>query len=374
MKKMVAMGLAVCMGVMSLSGCAGGSKNAAAGGEQTAAEQTVTGENGADQGGAGQDGSGQSGAEQAGSGQSGAEQGGSDQTGAQKAASGLDKLVFTYVTSPLNVPTIIERNQNIFAEDFGKMGISVEYAEINSGADQTQALASGDVQVLYAVGATSVILSAANGADIKVLNMYSRSPKAFSMYAKDDSLTSPESLKGKTVAGPAGTNLHELLAAYLATGGMTIQDVNYVNMSIPDAKAGLDGGSVDVALIAGATAYQAQQQGYHMVADGEGLIKAIIAVAVREDFYNENRDVIDRLMADQEKIAAFMRDNQEETLKIVAQELDLDEQAVKDMYACYDFSLDVSDEDRVGFQKTADFMLEAGMIEEPLDVNTLFFQ
>ena len=108
----------------------------------------MTGENGADQGGAGQDGSGQSGAEQAGSGQSGAEQGGSDQTGAQKAASGLDKLVFTYVTSPLNVPTIIERNQNIFAEDFGKMGISVEYAEINSGADQTQALASGDVQVL----------------------------------------------------------------------------------------------------------------------------------------------------------------------------------------------------------------------------------
>lgn len=374
MKKMVAMGLAVCMGVMSLSGCAGGSKTAAAGGEQTAAEQTVTGENGEDQSGAGRDGSGQSGAEQAGSGQSGAGQAGSDQTGAQKAASGLDKLVFTYVTSPLNVPTIIERNQNIFAEDFGKMGISVEYAEINSGADQTQALASGDVQVLYAVGATSVILSAANGADIKVLNMYSRSPKAFSMYAKDDSLTSPESLKGKTVAGPAGTNLHELLAAYLATGGMTIQDVNYVNMSIPDAKAGLDGGSVDVALIAGATAYQAQQQGYHMVADGEGLIKAIIAVAVREDFCNENRDVIDRLMADQEKIAAFMRDNQEETLKIVAQELDLDEQAVKDMYACYDFSLDVSDEDRAGFQKTADFMLEAGMIEEPLDVNTLFFQ
>ena len=207
MKKMVAMGLAVCMGVMSLSGCAGGSKNAAAGGEQTVAEQAGAGENGAgqagsdqsgagqagaDQSGAGQDGADQTGAGQDGTGQTGADQAGADQTGAQKAASGLDKLVFTYVTSPLNVPTIIERNQNIFADDFGKMGISVEYAEINSGADQTQALASGDVQVLYAVGATSVILSAANGADIKVLNMYSRSPKAFSMYATDDSLTSPD--------------------------------------------------------------------------------------------------------------------------------------------------------------------------------------
>ena len=31
------------------------------------------------------------------------------------------------------------------------MGIEVDYAELTSGADQTQALASGDVQVLYAV-------------------------------------------------------------------------------------------------------------------------------------------------------------------------------------------------------------------------------
>ena len=62
-------------------------------------------------------------------------------------------------------------------------------------------------------------------------------------------------------------------------------------MSIADAKAALDGGSVDAAFIAGEAAYQAKQQGYHMAADGEGLIKAIIAVAVREDFYEKSRDV-----------------------------------------------------------------------------------
>ena len=55
---------------------------------------------------------------------------------------------------------IIEKEKGIFADTFEDMGIAVEYAELTSGADQTQALASGDVQVLYAVGATSVILSA----------------------------------------------------------------------------------------------------------------------------------------------------------------------------------------------------------------------
>lgn len=151
-----------------------------------------------------------------------------------------------------------------------------------------------------------------------------------------------------------------------------MDDVNYVNMSIADAKAALDGGSVDIALIAGAAAYQAKEQGYHMVADGEGLMKAMIAVAVRDDFYNENQDVIDRFMEAQNRAAAFMKDNQEQALQIAARALDLDEEAVKEMYAFYDFSMDVTDEDKEGFQKTADFMLESGMIEEELDVDGLF--
>lgn len=290
---------------------------------------------------------------------------------ASDTATSIDKLTVTYVTSPLNVPTIIEKDQGIFEKE---LGVPVEYAELTSGADQTQALASGDVQVLYAVGATSVILSAANGADIKVLNMYSRSPKAFCMYSKDETLTTPENLKGKTIAGPTGTNLHELLVSYLAQADMTLDDVNYVNMTIPDAKAGLDGGSVDVALLAGATAYNAEQQGYHLVADGEGLISALIAVATTQKFYDEHPDVIEKLAAAQDEIASYMADSQDKTIETVAAALDLDVDAVKEMYGFYDFSTEITDADKEGFQKTADFMYESGMIENELDVNTLFIQ
>jgi sulfonate transport system substrate-binding protein len=285
-----------------------------------------------------------------------------------------ETLTFTYVTAPLNVPSIIEKEKGIFAEAFADMGINVEYAELTSGADQTQALASGDVQVLYAVGATSVILSAANDADIKVLNMYSRSPEAFCLFAQDDSLTSPESLRGKTIAGPAGTILHELLVSYLATADMTIEDVNYVNMSIPEAKAGLDGGSVDVAMLAGAAAYTAKLQGHSLVADGTGLVDAIIAVAVTEEFYNAHPEIIEKLKSAQDEIASFIAENEEEALQITADTLDLELDAVKEMFAPYDFSTELKETDRIGFQRTADFMYANGMIEKELDVNTLFFE
>ena len=339
MKKLIALGLAACM-TFSLAGCSGstGKETAVASAAETAAEASTVAETSAE---------------------------------AADTETSIDKLTVTYVTSPLNVPTIIEKDQGIFEKE---LGVPVEYAELTSGADQTQALASGDVQVLYAVGATSVILSAANGADIKVLNMYSRSPKAFCMYSKDETLTTPESLKGKTIAGPTGTNLHELLVSYLAQAGMTLDDVNYVNMTIPDAKAGLDGGSVDVALLAGATAYNAEQQGYHLVADGEGLISALIAVATTQKFYNEHPDVIEKLAAAQDEIASYMADSQDKTMETVAAALDLDVDAVKEMYGFYDFSTEITDADKEGFQKTADFMYESGMIENELDVNTLFIQ
>lgn len=292
--------------------------------------------------------------------------------GSSKTEEIPEELVFTYVTAPLNVPSIVEKEKEIFEGVFEELGIDVEYAELTSGADQTQALASGDVQVLYAVGASSVILAAANDADIKVLNMYSRSPKAFCMYAKDESISSPEDLRGKKIAGPAGTNLHELLVSYLATADMTIEDVDYVSMSIPETKAALDGGSIDVALLAGATAYQAGQQGYHMVADGEGLIDAIIAVAVTEEFYDKYPEIIEKLTQAQEKIGKFMSENEKEALQMVAEELDLEVAAVEEMYKLYDFSTEISEEDKQGFQRTADFMLESGMIEQKFNSATLF--
>ena len=236
MKRWMAMGMALCLTAASLAGCSG-TQNAA---ESTQAEAETS-----------------------------AEEAAAEEETAKE--SDLDKLTFTYVTSPLNVPTIIEKNQGIFEKTFGDMGIEVDYAELTSGADQTQALASGDVQVLYAVGGTSVILSAANGADIKVLNMYSRSPKAFCMYSKDESLTTPESLRGKTIAGPTGTNLHELLVSYLATAGMTIDDVNYVNMSIPDAKAGLDGSVI--------TGPDIITRGFVYVKESENLMEELRVIA-----------------------------------------------------------------------------------------------
>ncbi len=287
----------------------------------------------------------------------------------------VDKIGVTYVKSPLNVPSIIEKEKGIFAEAFAGYGLSVEYSNLTAGPEQTQALASGDLQFLYAVGATSVILSASNGADIKILNTYSRSPKAFRLFTgKDGAITSAEQLKGKKIGGPKGTILHELLIAYLSTAGLTEADVAFVSMGIPDAQAALVGGSLDCALLAGPVAYNMAKDGYQIVTTGEGLVDATIVVATSGSFYEKNPLLVERFLEAQKTVAQYIADNKQEILEITAKETDLSIEAVEEMFPMYDFNTEITAADVASMKKTEQFMRDNAMIETPVDIDTLILK
>lgn len=287
----------------------------------------------------------------------------------------VDKIGVTYVKSPLNVPSIVEKEQGIFTKAFEEYGLPVEYSNLTTGPEQTQALASGDIQFLYAVGATSVILSASNGADIKIISTYSRSPEAFRMFAgKDSKIQSAADLKGKKIAGPKGTILHELMVAYLATAGLTEKDVEFVSMGIPDAQAALVGGTIDCALLAGPTAYNMEKDGYKIVTTGKGLVDATIVVATSQPFYDKNPLLVKRFLEAQDQIASYMKENSEEILEMTAKETELSIDAVKEMYPMYDFSTEITDADITSMKKTEQFMKENAMIENDVDIDQLILK
>ena len=300
-----------------------------------------------------------------------AEPAGGSPEAAAAARPAVDEVAFTYVTAPLNVPSIVERRLGTFADAFGQDGIEVTYSELTTGPEQTAALASGDIQFLFAVGATSVVLAAANGADIAIVDMYSRSPEAFMLVAGQDGPTSPADLVGLTVGGPKGTILHELLLAYLATGGLSVDDVTFVDMGIPDAQAALAGGSIDVALLAGPAAYGMLADGYRTVTDGAGLVGATIVVATSREFAQAHPDVVETYREAHRALIEHLAANPDEALAMAAEETGLPPDAVRDMYAMYDFTAEVSDADLAAIADTVDFMVANGMIEEPLDVADL---
>ncbi|MBP2637077.1 MAG: transporter, substrate-binding protein, aliphatic sulfonates family [Firmicutes bacterium] len=277
----------------------------------------------------------------------------------------------TYVKAPLNVPSIVEKKQGLFEKEFGKDNIAVEFPEITSGPKQTEAMAAGSVDFAHCLGGTAAILAAANGVDLKIIGIYSRAPKAFVLLAKDDKLQSVKDLKGKKVAGPKGTVLHQLLLTALEKNGMKADDVQFISMDIPGAVAGLMNGSVDVALAAGPDALKAEVAGARVLTTGEGLVEATIVTAVRGEFLRKHPDLVKRFMQVHRSTLESIKKNQEEALALTAAETGLTSEMVKRMYSWYDFDTSIRPSDMTELKLTQDFLLNNGMLTKPINLDQL---
>lgn len=280
----------------------------------------------------------------------------------------------TYVKSPLNIPSIVEKETSAFEKAFPKS--KVTFPEINSGAKQTEAMASGDLDIANALGGTSAILGKANGVDLKILGIYSRAPKAFTIMTKNDSVQSIKDLKGKKVGGPKGTILHQVLVAALAKEGLTIDDVEFINMDIPKALAAMESGSLDAALIAGPGVYQSSQNGGRILTTGEGLTNAIIVIAASQDFITKYPEAVQTFIKTHKQTLDFMKQEKEKALEMAAKETGLSSEAVSAMASWYDFNPDVTPADIKDLKETQQFMIDNGMLqkEKAIDIESLFLK
>ncbi|HWR28342.1 MAG TPA: NrtA/SsuA/CpmA family ABC transporter substrate-binding protein, partial [Negativicutes bacterium] len=275
-------------------------------------------------------------------------------------------ISITYVKSPLNVPSIIEKKMSSFEKEFAKDNITVTFPEITVGSKQTEAMAAGSLDFAHCLGGTSAILAAANGVDLKIIAIYSRAPKAFVVLTKSDTIQKITDLKGKKIAGPKGTILHQLILAALAKNGMKPDDIEFISMDLPSSSAALMNGSVDAALSAGPDAVRAEKAGARVLTTGEGLVEATIVTAVRGDFLQKHPELVKRFLSVHNAALSDINVNIEEALKMTAAETGLTIEAVKQMYPWYDFDATIKPSDIQELKRTQDFLIQNGMLKKSI--------
>lgn len=283
----------------------------------------------------------------------------------------VEKINISYVKLPLNMPSIIEKNNKLFESEFNKDGIEVVFPEITQGSKMTEALAAGSLDFCNALGGTSAILAAANGVDVKIIGIYSRAPKAFTLMTRDEGIQSVADLSGKTVAGPKGTILHQLLLGALSNEDMTAQDVEFVNMEIADGITALSSGNVDAALVAGPAVNQALAGGNRILTTGEGILDATIVIAASGDFIKNHPDLVTRYLQVHEKSLQYMKEHPEDTYQQAAAETGISVEAVKEMAGWYDFSPVITDQDIQELEDTQDFLFDNKMLQEKIIIEDI---
>lgn len=280
----------------------------------------------------------------------------------------------TYVKSPLNAPLIVGSAKGIYEKAFAKEGVKIAWHEINSGAQQTEAMAAGSIDFSPALGGTSAFLAAANGVDLKIMGVFSRAPRAFTIMAKNPAIKSPADLKGKKIGGPKGSVLHQLLAAALIANGLTMDDVTFVSLGFPEALSAIASGNLDAALLPSNVRTSAEKIGARVIVDGEGLIQGSILSAVSGPFAKKHPSLVKAFRDAQAESLAYMNANPEETAALSAEALGVSVDEIKALLPMYNFDPAIGDADIADFNATQDFLVQSGLMQKKADTTALILR
>lgn len=288
-----------------------------------------------------------------------------------KGVAKKDQVSISYVKLPLNVPSIVEKKEELFEKAFGEKDIEVSFSEITQGSKMTQAMAAGALDFSNALGGTSAILAGANGLDIKIIGIYSRAPEAFTIMSGDEDINNIVDLKGKKIVGPKGTILHQLLLSALVNEGLSMDDVEFINMGIGDGLAAMASGNADAALVAGPAVTKAMKDGSKVIVNGKGLLDATIVIATSGDMVTNHQDIVKTYLDVHSTSLEFMKNNPDKTYEMVSEETGISVEEVKAMYQWYDFNPSITEKDIEELEKTQQFLLDNGMLEKEIDIKSI---
>ncbi len=162
-------------------------------------------------------------------------------------------------------------------------------------SDSLTAFYSGQVDGIC-IAASDTIAPLNEGVDFKVVLVNDNSYGADGLVVQDG-ITSIAELAGKTVATEVGTLEHMFLLKILEQNNMTIDDINFVNMTINDAGPAFIAGSVDAAVLWEPTLSTAIASGgtlLYSTKEEPGLIPDTLAV--RTDVLESSPEAVQKIV------------------------------------------------------------------------------
>ncbi len=284
-------------------------------------------------------------------------------------------LDICYVKSPFNLQNIVMKEKGLLEKEFAGDKINVRWHSINSGAKQTQAMASGDLDVSAVMNTASLLLAAGVGNDLVIITGAAHPNNVFALVGKKGKQLRIRDLKGKTVAGPRGTVLHQLLVAALKKEGLTMKDINFVSMDPPKAYAALAGDSVDAALLAAGLVIKANDAGMKTITTADGLVKPNLVMVARRAWAEENPETLARVVKVHRETLAWIRANKDEALQMGAKAQGVSKEVAAKLYDWSSFYDVLTEDDLKGMEDDKRFLIENGLMRTKIriDVKSLVY-
>jgi sulfonate transport system substrate-binding protein len=261
--------------------------------------------------------------------------------------------------SPFCAPIFVAKHKGWVEEELAKVGArpAIKWTSFAAGPPMNESFAAGQQDIGF-LGDTPAIISKAAGIDTRIIGITSSGPKTLAVIVPTKSnIRSPRDLKGKKVAVVKGSYAHHLLVLVLQKGGLTTNDIEFINLSQADTATAILNGNVDAAAVWEPLITRLESQGQvRVLADGTGIKKGVLVIIATSDFAARNREQAKALLRAYQRGARFIKSNPKETAQLIAADVNLQPELLLKLLPKYDFHPAIQADDIGEIKKSEAFM------------------
>lgn len=268
---------------------------------------------------------------------------------------------------------ILAQEKGFFEEELKPYNATVKVITFPSGPPQIEALGTQAVE-FAALGDQPAVQAVASGVPVKIIAGISDATEYQGLVARAASgIKEVKDIKGHKIAAPAGTTAHQLLLVMLEKNGLTINDIEFVNMAIGGLTPSLTAGNVDGAVAWGTTFIDPPvNEGIVKISSAKGYKQIANVILARTEFVEQYPDVTAGVLRALQKAAKWRVDHYDETLEIVSNFLATDKDVFTKIFPTFVTLLKLDDKAKASVLESADLWFRSGLIDKQLTAEQLF--
>jgi len=243
----------------------------------------------------------------------------------EKYVGPIKKVTFGGSTTHKIAAVFVAKDKGYFKEE----GIDLEVKKFGSGKASFEAMLKGDVDISAAAD-TPLVFESFIREDFYIIAGIYTSYDDKVIARKDRGINSIADLRGKKVGLTKGTSAQFLLDLLLIYNQIPSSKIEVVDIKPMDLVTALENGDVDAISAWEPIPFEAEQvlKGKTIRFLNEEFYRKIFYFALKKDFARDNPGVVKRFIKAIDRAKTFLRENEDESQTIVAEELNLGKEAV----------------------------------------------
>lgn len=233
---------------------------------------------------------------------------------------GVDEIRLDWAT--YNPASLVLKDQGWLEEAVGD-DVTVTW-EFSAGSAPANELLRGDVVDFNSTAGAAALLARANGSPLRTVDVLALPEWSAIVVGPDSDIASAEDLAGTNIAALSGTDPYFFLLQTLDSAGLTVDDVQIVDLPHADGRLALQQGQVDAwAGLDPIMADAVSSDGAELVVREPDRLSYSV-LNVREDFLEESPEAVELVLAQYERARRWIQENPEETVEILAAAAEID--------------------------------------------------